>query len=114
MSESSLATELRRYAEVLWREADKHADPDATRRMASAAHESALKLEAGNGIDSIDDCTEVYGDVDLDTVIDRLDTENNCTDPGDHLWLTDAWTGETTCVHCGVPAMPVKAMREAE
>jgi hypothetical protein len=113
MAESLLAAELRSYAEILWRDADKQSDPDSVRLLASAAHASALKLEAGI-IDSLDDCTEVYADVDLNAVVDRLDTENHCTDPGDHLWLTDARTGETACAHCGAPAMPVYASREAE
>lgn len=57
--------------------------------------------------DDIDDCTEVYADP-----IDTLDEVNTCLDPGDHLWLTDA-AGDTRCVHCGTPAMPVFASREA-
>jgi hypothetical protein len=111
---SALALELRHFAAVLWRDADEQADPEECRRLASAWHAQALKLEAGIGVDSIDDCSEVYADVDLFAVIDRLDADNTCTDPGDHLWLTDKVTGETRCVHCDTPAMPVKASREAE
>lgn len=73
--QSALAAELRHYAEILWRDADKQADPDAVRLLASAAHASALKLEAGI-IDSIDDCTEVYGDYPGDTAIfDLMEAE---------------------------------------
>ncbi len=109
---SELALELRHFASILWRDADKHSDPEECRRIASAWHAQALILES-SPIDSIDDCTEVYADVDLNTVIDRLDESNTCTDPGDHLWLTDKATGETACVHCNALAMPVYASREA-
>jgi hypothetical protein len=114
MAESELAVELRLMAAVLWRDADKQSDPDEARLTASAWHQQALMIEAGVGIDSIDDCTEMYADVDLFAVIDRLDESNTCTDPGDHLWLTDKTTGETACVHCRAPATPVYATREAE
>ena len=53
------------------------------------------------------------GPVDEELILTDLDLNNICTDPGDHLWLTDRATGETQCVHCGVPAMPVYASREA-
>jgi hypothetical protein len=56
--------------------------------------------------DDIDDCTEVYADP-----FDTLDEDNACIDPGDHLWL--AKDGDVRCVHCGTPAMPVYATREA-
>jgi hypothetical protein len=72
---SALAAELRACAAILWRDADKHSDPDAIRLLASTAHASALKLECGI-IDSIDDCTEVYGDYPGDTAIfDLMDAE---------------------------------------
>jgi hypothetical protein len=91
MAESALAQELRHMAAVLWRDADKHADPDASRLIASAWHATALKLEAG-AINSIDDCSEVYADYPGDCAIfDLMDVDSDHADP-----------------------LPVKASREAE
>jgi hypothetical protein len=112
MVELALAAELRHYAAVLWRDADKQADPDACRLIASAWHMQALEIEAGIGLDSIDDCTEVYAEpVDDETIFTDLDLNNDCRDPGGHLWLLGK---DVRCVHCGAPAMPVYATREAE
>jgi hypothetical protein len=111
---SALAAELRSLAAIYWREADHVADPDAHRLLASAWHEQALRIEAGVGIiDSIDDCTEVYADpADDETILTELDLNNDCSDPGGHVWL--AKDGEVRCIHCDRPAMPVYASREAE
>lgn len=84
---------------------------------APSAAPPAIPIQAGGAevpIESLDDCDLVYGDdIDLFAIIDRLETSNTCTDPRDHLWLTDRATGETHCVHCGVPAMPIHASRPA-
>jgi hypothetical protein len=110
---SELARELRALAAVYFRAGNVE--------HASCCHAHALILEthAANRsnearidwptADAIDDCTEVYADP-----LDALDDDNTCTDPGDHLWLTDKVTGATRCVHCDTPAMPVYATREAE
>ena len=58
---SALASELRHFAAILWRDADKQSNPEEARLIASRWHAQALLLEAGVGIDSIDDCTEMYG-----------------------------------------------------
>lgn len=108
---SHLARELRALAAVYWRDADKQSDPDAHRLLASAWHEQALKLEAGVGLDCVDDCTEVHGDViDDEVILADLDAHNDCSNPGGHVWLADR--GEVRCIHCKAPAMPVKASRE--
>ena len=114
MAESALAAELRDLAAVYWRDAANAADPDEHRLRASAWHALALMLEAGIGIDSLDDCTEVYGEaIDDEAILTGLDLDNSCSHPGGHLWLTHR-PDDVRCVHCGVPAMPVYAGREAE
>lgn len=111
---SALARVLRELADTYWRDADKHADAEAHRMQASAWHAAALKLEAG-AIGTLDDCTEVYADddVDLDAILTDLDLNNDCTDAGGHVWLVHG-RDDVRCVHCDRPAMPVKATREAE
>jgi hypothetical protein len=65
------------------------------------------------GVDSIDDCTEMYGGpVDEAGILAELDEFNDCTDPGGHVWLAQG--GEVRCIHCPAVAMPVYATREAE
>lgn len=109
---SALASELRHFASILWRDADNQADPEEARRIASAWHAQALILECAP-IDSIDDCTEVYGEpVDDETILTDLDRNNTCTDPGGHVWLASG--GDVRCLHCPAVAMPVYASREAE
>jgi hypothetical protein len=64
-------------------------------------------------INGVDDCTEVYGEpIDDASIFAHLDEFNDCIDPGGHVWLAE--NGDVRCVHCGVPAMPMKASREAE
>lgn len=113
MAESALAAELRYMADLYFREAHRAADPDGHRLLASAWHEQALRIEAGVGVDSIDDCTEVYGDpVDDETILTGLDLDNTCADAGGHVWL--AKDGDVRCIHCPAVAMPVYASREAK
>ena len=52
--------------------------------------------------------------VDEAGILAQLDESNSCSDPGDHLWLTNMNDGETRCVHRKMPAMPVYATREIE
>lgn len=60
----------------------------------------------------IEDCTEVCGDdVSLDLILEDLDMNNKCTDPGGHVWLAE--NGGARCIYCKTDAMPVKASREA-
>lgn len=51
--------------------------------------------------DPIADATEVYGGkefYDDRAIYDLLDVDNDCTNAGGHLFLTQC--GETRCVHC--------------
>jgi hypothetical protein len=112
MADIAFARELRALAEAAWRDADEMSDPNAHRILASAWHAQALKIEAGIGLESVDDCTEVYGEpIDDESIFSDLDLNNDCRDPGGHLWLLGK---DVRCVHCGVPAMPVYATREAD
>lgn len=52
--------------------------------------------------DPIADATEVYGGrefYDDRAIYDLLDVDNDCSNAGGHLYLTQC--GETRCVHCG-------------
>jgi hypothetical protein len=110
---SALARELRELAAIYFHDADKQANPDRHRLLASAWHTMALKLEAGVGLESVDDCTEVYGaPIDDATIFAHLDEFNDCADAGGHVWLAE--NGDVRCIHCGVPAMPGKASRETQ
>ena len=63
--------------------------------------------------DDFEDATLAYGDeIDLTTIFDLLDLDNDCTDAGGHVWLAQG--GDVKCVHCSMPAMPVYRTREAE
>jgi hypothetical protein len=69
-------------------------------------------MSARDPID-IDDCDLVYGaPVDDESIFTDLDLNNDCKDPGGHVWLAE--DRDVRCIHCKAPAMPVYASREAE
>jgi hypothetical protein len=64
-------------------------------RLAGIAARRARAAQAPSPTpDDFEDSSDVYGLTDAE-ILEALDTENTCTDPGGHVWLRGR------CLHCG-------------